>query len=247
MTTTYVDLVTRLAQDRPVFHAGGKRRWDALPETLSTIARVVTSGNRTIETGCGASTVLFAAGGAAHTCISPDADEHARVRAYCDRVGVDHRGVTFVVGLSDAVLPTICDKRQYDVVFIDGAHAFPYPAVDWHYLSRALKVGGLMLLDDIPIPAVAAVFRYVVTDPSWEVERVLDGRTASLRLLAEPAPEDWTLQAYNRWPDYSFAPPVQRLRLMASSEVQRLRRAVPRDHPLLGAALMRLAKATRAR
>lgn len=231
-----MDTVARLLEDKPVFHSGGTRRWDALPATLRYLQGNVRPGMRTLETGCGASTVVFAARGAEHTSISPDAEEHLRVKAYCSDLGVEAGGVAFVAGFSDLVLPELCTERLLDIAFIDGAHAFPYPAVDWHYVTRALKVGGTLLLDDVHIPAVAWVYRFMLSDPAWRIDAVLNDRTAVCTLAAEPAPEDWTLQPFNDRPDYGFAPLARRLRLDAAWYQQRFRRRAARRFPRAAAA-----------
>jgi hypothetical protein len=74
-----MDIVDRLLRDCPMFHSSGTKRWDAVPGTLRAIRQLVRDGDRTLETGCGASTVIFAAAqGAHHTAISPDAEERFR-------------------------------------------------------------------------------------------------------------------------------------------------------------------------
>jgi Methyltransferase domain len=238
-----MDVVAQLLKDRPVFHLGGTARWDVLPGTLSAIRERVGDGDRTLETGCGASTVVFAAQGAHHTSISPDPSEHENVGAYCDQIGVDRSRLTFLAGSSDAVLPELGAERALDAAFIDGAHTFPYPAVDWHYAARALKVGGSLLLDDIPIPAVSYVFKYMQSDPSWRLDEILDERTAVFKLISEPTLEDWTVQPFNRRPDYSFAPIPDRARLSAAAEITRLRRGLARRYPGLRTASRRTSAA----
>jgi hypothetical protein len=242
-----MDVVTQLLRDRPVFHLGGTARWDVLPETLSAIETRVRDGDRTLETGCGASTVVFAAKGAHHTSISPDSSEHDNVAAYCEQIGVDRSRLRFIAGSSDSVLPELCTDRVLDAAFIDGAHTFPYPSVDWHYVVRALKVGGWLLLDDIPIPAVSYVFKYMQSDPSWRLEEILDERTAAFTLVSEPALEDWTVQPFNRRPDYSFAPLPDRARLSAAAEITRLRSGLARRYPRLRTASRKLATLTSSR
>src|SRR5690348_7301972 len=91
-----VDVVARLLADRPAFHGGGTKHWEALPGTLRFLQGRVDGDHRTLEIGCGASTVVFAARGSDHTSISPDPEEHERVRRYCARIGVDTARVTFV-------------------------------------------------------------------------------------------------------------------------------------------------------
>ena len=267
-----MDIVQRLERDRPAFHWGGTRRWDTAPETLRKIQRTVDDGMHTLETGCGASTVVFAASGAHHTVISPTDDEQARVRSYLGENDIDTSRVTFEVGFSDDALPRLATnpnriaeweawcgehfgandevvtedlfrashQRRFDFIFLDGAHAFPYPVVDWHYSMNLLKIGGRMLVDDIPIPAVACVYQYMMSDPSWKRWGIYHNRAALFELVAEPAPEDWTLQPYNRHPYFGFEAPLKRVQLRSASELNRLR-------PVLGERMPRVRQAWRRR
>jgi hypothetical protein len=227
-----MDIVDRLLQDRPKFHVKGTTRWDSLPGTLRAIQRAVNDGARTLETGCGASTVIFAAQGAHHTVLSPDGDEHERVREYLRKIGIDDGRLVSLVGQSDLVLPDLCTERVLDVAYIDGAHSFPYPAVDWHYISRALRIGGRLIMDDIPIPSAAYVFRFMLADPNWRLDDILDERAAAFTLVQEPPPvEDYTLQPFNRRPDYGFAPLPARARLMVATRINTIRRRIGLRYP----------------
>jgi hypothetical protein len=209
----YMDIVDRLLQDRPIFHDRGTNRWDAPPDTLRAIQETVQVGNRTLETGCGASTVVFIAQGAHHTAIAPHADEHEQVRDYLKKIDIDSSGLTSIVGSSDLILPDLCRDRFLDAALIDGAHAFPYPAVDWHYITSALKIGGKLFIDDIPIPAVADVFRFMESDPNWRRDAILDEQAAAFSLICEPhRPWNWTLQSFNRRFYYGFIPLSRRIR-----------------------------------
>jgi hypothetical protein len=241
--THELDIVQRLLHDRPSFHLGGTAHWYSLPETLEAIRVSVRPGDSTIETGVGASTVVFAAGGANHTSISPDPDEHQRVREYCRRIGVNDSGVNFVEGLSDDVLPSLLGRdRSLDVAFIDGAHSFPFPEVDWHYITRSLKIGGKLLMDDIPIPAVAPLFRHMALEPNWRVDAVLDDRAAAFTLLAPPEPEQWSDQPFNRgYPDFGFAELPKRFQLHTRYALGQFREDAARRYPGLLRVYKRLA------
>lgn len=230
-----LDIVQRLLTDRPSFHLGGNARWDSLPETLKAIRASAKAGASTIETGVGASTVVFAAGGGSHTAISPDPDEHQRVRDYCQRIGVDDTRLTFAVGLSEDVLPSLLGReRILDAAFIDGAHSFPFPEVDWCYIARSLKSGGTLLLDDITIPSVGPVFRYMMLEPNWRLNGVLDDRAAAFTLLEPPPPEDWPNQRMNvGYPDFSFADRPTRLRLEATYWGKEIAHSAARRSPTL--------------
>lgn len=239
------NIVERLRADRPAFHAAGSARWDSLPGTLEEIRRAVRAGDRTLETGSGASTVVFAAAGAAHTAVSPDAEEHERIREYCRRVGIDDSRLTFVVGRSEDVLPALLgSERTLDFGFIDGAHAFPFPAVDWCYITRALRIGGRLLMDDITIPTVTPVFRHMMVEPNWRLDGVLDARAAVLTLTAEPAAGDWPSQRSNdRFPDFGFAPLPKRIELEGRHRARQLGQRVAADSPALRRAYERAKRA----
>ena len=235
------EVVDLLVRKRPSFHLGGAV-WNALPQTLGLIARHVKAGDRTLETGAGASTVVFAATDARHTAISPIADEHERIRAWCADHGITDAGVTFVVGSSDRVLPPM-EGAVLDAAFIDGKHSFPHPVVDWHYVTTALRVGGVLLVDDLPIPAVTPVVRHMLGDPAWELLELADNRAGVFRKLAEPeAGDDWEAQPYNRgYPDFGFLPLQERLPLEARHAVRQGRRELGERVPALRKAWRRVA------
>jgi len=226
-------VVDQLIKDEPRFHSGGDTNWNALPEILLTLESLVGPETVSIETGCGASTVVFASGGGRHTTISPDPREHDLVRAYCDKTGIDHSNVTFVANSSDQVLPAMAPGRTLDVAFIDGAHGFPFAILDWHFINERLKVGGHILVDDVAIPAIAPVFRFMRSEDWWSLVGIPDDRAGLFRLAVEPPPEDYTLQKFNRHLDYSFAPPAVRARLTASALAGKTRRAVGKRMPWL--------------
>jgi hypothetical protein len=237
MTTTAVpDIVHRVLADKPSFHKLGTARWDALPQTLEAVRKATRPGDTTLEVGVGVSTVVFTAAGAHHTAISMDPSEHDLVRKYCRQIGVDDSQLEFVVGLSDDVLPSLLSReRTLDVALVDGAHSFPLPIVDWHYVARALKVGGRLLLDDIPVPVVAQVFRHMKLEPNWQLDGIFDNRAAAFTLLAEPdANDDWLNQPYNAsYPDYGFVSMPRRAQLRAGYRLRDMRRTLGRRYPAL--------------
>jgi precorrin-6B methylase 2 len=239
MATTFgIDAVRQLLAENPKFHMSGEEWWDATPGTLTAIQRIVKPGDVTFEVGAGASSVVFAAAGARHTAVSPDPAEHELIRRYCKKIGVDDGRLKFIVGRSDDVLPThFSPERTLDVAFVDGSHSFPLPVIDWHYAVRALKIGGKLLLDDIPIPAVAPIFRHMRLEPAWRLDGIFDHRTAGFTLLSEPpiaGALDWREQPFNvDYPDYDFEHIPTRIRLNADYRLRKTRRAMGRRFPAL--------------
>ncbi len=184
-------LVEQLRREPPGLHAEGSEYWGLAWPALEWLEREVRPGMATLETGSGASTLVFAAGGAEHVAVTPAADEEQRFRAECGRRGIDAGGVRFELGLSHEVLPRL-EARALDLVLVDGAHGFPYPVLDWWFAAPHVRIGGRVLLDDAYMPPVRALVDALQAQPQWEVEGAVGYRTVVVRKLAEGLPSfDW--------------------------------------------------------
>jgi predicted O-methyltransferase YrrM len=93
---------------------------------LDCLDITVRPGQRTLETGCGYSTIIFALKGARHTVISPVIEEHQHIREWCKANQIDLWTLEFKLAQSEDVLPAL-DRELLDLVLIDGWHAFPAP------------------------------------------------------------------------------------------------------------------------
>lgn len=231
-------IVDKVVADEPVFHSGGTRVWNATDGTMRLIAQHVRAGDRTLETGAGASTVIFAAAGADHLAISPFGDEHRRIEEYARGLSIDTGSLRFAEGSSLDVLPALPEEEKFDVAFIDGMHSFPAPVVDFHYVDRVLRVGGLLLLDDVPIPAVGVVHAFLAASPDWQFLEFADDRAGAYRKLAEADREDnWRRQPFNkRYPDFSHLPLSrvgQRVKLETTERLPAVKRELGRRFPAL--------------
>jgi len=202
-------LTESLRRTPPSLH-GRQEFWGLAWDALEWLETNVHSGMRTLETGAGASTLVFAAAGVVHEAVTPDPEEERRVRAACAARGIDDANVTFHIGRSQDVLPAL-ESAPLDLVLVDGAHGFPYPILDWWYLAPLLKVGGRMLLDDAYLSPVAAVVDYVRTSDAWELEAPVSFRTACIRKLRddEPPGDANALAAHGRM-RFSYLPPGRR-------------------------------------
>jgi predicted O-methyltransferase YrrM len=224
-------LLALLATESSLFHLDAEgnavRRALTLPP-LRALADAVGESHRTIETGCGGTTVVFAAAGARHTVVTPSEDEVGRVRSFCSAHDISLDRVDFRIGSSDEILPAWTEP--VDVVLIDGAHRMPFPMLDWHYTARTLRVGGLLFLDDVAIPAVYDLYRFLCGEPEWRLVSVLGDKLAIFEKLSELPPGDagdWELQRYNLPWRYGHIPLRRRWRKL-------------RDWAMLGTRLRRL-------
>jgi len=216
----------QLIRTPPLLHSGRDQRpwepgdlvdWGIHRESIEFLARVVTAEHLTLETGAGLSTVCFAIRASEHICISPPESEHQRIRDYCQTHNISTARIRFVPMPSGDYLPTLdLKERQLDLALIDGAHKFPYPIVDWFFIDPHLKIGGLLVIDDLSIPSVKMLWNFLRTEPAYQFEQIVGTGMGVFRKVARvplPFEADWDGQRLNRaYPDFSHLPWRQRVR-----------------------------------
>ena len=163
----------------------------------------------TLETGSGASTIVFAQPGTEHVAVTPDADEEARsappAASSASRASASP---------SRSASRTTCSRAcpaALDLALLDGAHGFPYPILDWWHVAPRLEVGGRILLDDAYMPPVTVVVDHARGSPAWEVERSVGYRTVVVRKLADELPPfDWEGERIGGHMTFRYLPPAER-------------------------------------
>ena len=136
--------MSRLRESPPALHAEGRAFWGTGWGALVWLEGRLRPGMATLETGAGATTIVFAAGGTRHEAITPAEDEVERIREECERLGVSLDLVDFHLGPSEEVLPRLV-PRPLDLVLVGGADGFPYPILDWWYLAPRLRLEATFL------------------------------------------------------------------------------------------------------
>lgn len=233
MTLLGASLTRDLRRKPPRLHGGGGECWGLDWTALAWLERELEPGLGTLETGAGTSTIVFAAAGTEHEAVTPDPLEQERILAECERRQIPSDRVSFRIGSSHQVLPTL-PHRPLDLVLIDGAHGFPYPMLDWWYLAPRLRVGGRMLVDDCYMPPVAALVDFLRADQSWEVAATPGRRTIVVRKVADTPPAfDWQGGRIS----FRHLPPFRRARAAAAhrfleSHLGRRAAALTRREPL---------------
>jgi predicted O-methyltransferase YrrM len=66
--------------------------------------------------------------------------------------------------------------ERFDFCFIDGCHTFDHTLLDFFYINRLLRVGGIVVFDDVSMPAVNRVVKYVATYPCYRVVGAVNER-----------------------------------------------------------------------
>jgi hypothetical protein len=192
--------VHELIKNPPKVHewTEGEITASGLPDqTFLYLDKILKPSMRTLETGMGISTALFAMKGTTHVCINPEDSEKQRLIAYCARNGLSVDKMEFVLKTSDlAVFDQAC-SGEFDVLLIDGGHGFPTPMIDFHYYASKLKVGGILLLDDTQLWSVRILEEFLKGSEDWEYDATLPAKTGVFkRLTNEPVSKEWCFQPY---------------------------------------------------
>ena len=202
-------LTADLRTHPPTLH-GEAEYWGLAWPALAWLEQNVVAGMATLETGAGASTIVFAAQGADHEAVTPSAQEAERIRGACERRGISTERLRFRIGPSYEVLAD-WTPRPLDLVLVDGAHGFPYPILDWWWLAPHVRIGGRMLLDDAYMPPVAVLVDHLRADRAWEVEGAVGHRTVVVRKLADELPDfDWHGERLGGRMSFRYLPPGRR-------------------------------------
>ena len=200
-----IEQARAILADRPRLHVfrdgspkdGGLNRvmGERMIEEISVLERA-----RIAETGTGLSTLLFLSlDPESVITISPAPELHERTRAEAVARGIDLGPARFVDDRSETALPLLAlvEKVELDVAFIDGNHGWPAVFVDFCYLNRMLRPGGLMFVDDVQIYAVAQLVCLLrEQQPHYEFVAV-DGKMATFRKGADlPYLPDWRMEPF---------------------------------------------------
>jgi len=193
--------VEELLADPPKLHAPSSRpaeltnRWKLSDEELLFISRHVDKSSRTLETGAGCSTILFAMLGSWHACIVPDQPLVDRILAFCNEKQIPTANLNFIVDISERALPRLND-RDVDLALIDGRHGFPQPFIDWYYAADLLKVGGCVIIDDLHIWVCQMLMDFLLSEEDWKLVHESLGGCAFQKLGNSAHNKEWAFQPF---------------------------------------------------
>jgi len=105
-----------------------------------------------------------------HTAIDPFQSHFKYLGLHnVKQAGLDDL-LTFIEEPSQLALARlVSEKESFDVIFIDGAHVFDAVLVDFFFADQLLPTGGLLIFDDLWMPAVRKVLHFILTNRAYEI------------------------------------------------------------------------------
>jgi predicted O-methyltransferase YrrM len=177
--------------------------WSLHPDVLRWLMAHIQPGFRTLETGCGYSTIVFALKACRHEAVSPFPEEHRSIDDWCRAHGASLGTVAWRTGSSHRVLPAL-DPTPLDLVLVDGDHGVPMPLVDFCYTADRLVEGGWLLVDDVQLPSVEQLCEFLDAEtPRWAFAEQL----ARTRIYRKRAAGRVTGILWNQQPFCAEPPP----------------------------------------
>ena len=85
------------------------------------------------------------------------------------RAGYD-QFVELIEEPSEMALPRLLrSQTRVQAAIIDGWHTFDHALVDFFYVNRMLDPGGVVIFDDVNMPAIARLIGHVLTYPAYRL------------------------------------------------------------------------------
>ncbi len=182
----------------PDWHGAGSLKTGV----LKAIARY-TAGmdvEQSAETGSGKSSLLFSHLSKHHLVFAMD-DGNGSVRNVQESSLLKPGVVEFVEGPTQQTVPAHVFESPLQVVMLDGPHGFPFYALEYYYFYPHIAAGGLLIVDDIDIPSIHDMYRFLKKDEMFELLEVVHTTAFFRRTDApvfDPLADGWWLQGYNK-------------------------------------------------
>jgi hypothetical protein len=197
---SFDEICRRIAEVGPGLHSAGTFSAGTF-EAIARAARKLRIRN-SVETGSGASTLLFSHLSEHHAVFALDGGSGSVTNVRRSPL-LRQNVVTFVEGPTQATLPQHRFTEKIQLVLIDGPHGYPFPDLEYYYLYPHLETGALLILDDIHIPTVHNLFQFLRRDAMFDLDEVV-GTTAFFTRTSAPTFDEfgdgWWQQKYNAKP-----------------------------------------------
>ncbi|MDO9553113.1 class I SAM-dependent methyltransferase [Rhodonellum sp.] len=144
---------------------------------------------RTIEIGCafGLSSLFICEGingrlGSKHTIIDPFQMTSWKGVGIHNLKNAGIENFNLIEKASEIALPQLLEQKEsFDFALIDGWHTFDHTLVDFFYLEKLIRPGGIIGIDDIHLPGINKVVRYLLNYPNLELIESVPNYTSRKR------------------------------------------------------------------
>jgi predicted O-methyltransferase YrrM len=199
---TKQDIIESMRSLPPSWHANGSLNLAVIEELF----RRASGALETAETGCGRSTLVLSHASKRHlvfACDVPSGEDPETHSLYQVRKSqlLKAEACEFVIGATQRTLPVFDFDREFDLVFLDGPHGYPFTELEYFYFYPHIKPGGWLVIDDIQIPTVANMVDVLKKDAMFSLDTIVRTTAFFRRTEARTFPpyaDGWWEQGYNK-------------------------------------------------
>lgn len=107
-------------------------------------------------------------GEGSHVAVDPGQENYQSIgKLNVERADLG-RFVRLIEARSFEALPALLrEKQSFDFAFIDGMHLFDFALVDFFYIDLMLRVGGIVVFDDIWVTSVRSAVSYALRNRAY--------------------------------------------------------------------------------
>lgn len=157
--------------------------------------------SHTLETGSGKSTLLLSNISSHHLVFALD-DGNKSITSVKLSPLFKPETVEYIEGPTQTTLPYYRFHHKLDFALIDGPHGYPFPEMEYYFIYPHLKEGAILVIDDIHIPTIFNLFKFLMDDSMFEFLEIVNQTTAFFRRtsapLFSPTGDGWWEQEYNK-------------------------------------------------
>ena len=145
---------------------------------------------------------MFSRFSEAHTayCYDDRAHDNSSVNFATGYSGFKAEKVSWVFGPTQETILSHRPSEPLDMVLIDGPHGYPFPELEYFFIWHLLKPGAILVLDDIHIPNIRAMYDFLCEDDMFYPLHVV-ATTAFFQRTDAPAfdrtGDNWWRQRFN--------------------------------------------------
>ncbi|NQT75269.1 MAG: class I SAM-dependent methyltransferase [Candidatus Omnitrophica bacterium] len=98
------------------------------------------------------------------------------------------------------------EGRKIDFAFIDGWHTFDYALVDFFYIDKMLRVGGIVVFHDADWESIHKLCRYISTNLSYSLITNLDTKKVKVSMKRRILDKVIRIQRFSKFYERCFNP-----------------------------------------
>ena len=154
----------------------------------------------TLETGCGASTFVFSNYATSHIVHDMSVDFQKKIDLLNKFDVIKQDNIVFRHKHPADNTMKRNNKKQYDIILINGISSYPIPDVDFYFNTPSLKNNGILIINNIHVPTINKIYEFIKEDEMFYLHKVVQNAAFFVRTGTgdfDYKAKNWKFQSFN--------------------------------------------------